>query len=288
MIVGNPVLVEELSPIMYTIKRIKSILVSTKTKYQSVLIAELHGFGKSLVLDGYVQSTEADEHLYHEPLVHPSMVTHPSPETVLIIGGSEGATLREVLKYRTVASVDMVDIDGELIEYTKKYLQSMHQNSFEDTRVRIYVEDGLEYIRKCDRSKYDVVIMDLTDPYSPVPIAKHLYEEGTFMEIKRILREGGIVVTQAGCSFYHPSVYLSIVRSAANVFKVVREYYSWVPSFGYVNNFLIASDVYDPAALSREEVDARLRSRGVVTKYYDGQLHVSLFNQKTIIGAHDF
>ncbi|MEM0057116.1 MAG: polyamine aminopropyltransferase [Candidatus Geothermarchaeota archaeon] len=287
MIIGNPVLVEELSPIMYTVKRIRSVLVNTKTKYQNVLIAELYGFGKSLILDGYVQSTEADEYLYHEPLVHPSMVTHPSPERVLIIGGSEGATLREVLKHKTVVSVDMVDIDGELIEYTKKYLQNMHQNSFEDARVRIHIEDGLAYIRTCEESKYDVVIMDLTDPYSPIPIAKHLYEEGAFMEVKRILRRGGIVVTQAGCSFYHPNVYLNIVRSAANVFKIIREYYSWVPSFGYINNFLIASDVYDPAALTKEEVDIRLRNRGVVTKYYDGRLHTSLFNQKIVLGTFE-
>jgi len=119
------------------VMKVSNVYVSTRTKYQEVQIVDLEGFGRALVLDGYVQSTEVDEFLYHESLVQPAMTTHPNPARVLIIGGGEGATLREVLKHGTVVEAVMVDIDGELVEYAKKYLGVMHRGSFNDPRAKV-------------------------------------------------------------------------------------------------------------------------------------------------------
>ncbi|MEM2757695.1 MAG: spermidine synthase, partial [Sulfolobales archaeon] len=116
---------------------LKNVLVNTKTKYQSVQIVELEEFGKALILDGLIQSSQADEFVYHESLVHPALLTHPNPKKVLIIGGGEGAALREVLKHPTVTNAVMVDIDGELVELSKRYLEEMHNGSFNDPRSKV-------------------------------------------------------------------------------------------------------------------------------------------------------
>jgi spermidine synthase len=118
----GPAVIEGVTRDSALIVRVKELLVTARTKYQEVQIVDTYDFGRALVLDGYIQSTEADEFMYHETLVHPAMVAHPSPRKVLIVGGGEGATLREVLKHPTVEEAVMVDIDGELIELSKKFL----------------------------------------------------------------------------------------------------------------------------------------------------------------------
>ncbi len=257
------------------IMKVDKIVYTARTKYQFVELVEFEEFGLSLILDGLVQSTVADEHIYHEALVHPAMVAHPNPRSVLIIGGGEGATLREVLKHPSVEKAVMVDIDGELVEIAKRYLEPMHRGSFNDPRSEVVIMDGKEYIRKTDRV-FDVVILDLTDPYSS-EIARDLYSEPFYRELKKILSSSGIVVTQAGCSFYFEDAYDLSLNSLKSTFRIVREYGNWVPSFGYLINYIVASDALDPAAMEPERIDRLLRERSVETRYYSGDVHQSLF-----------
>ncbi len=268
------VLIEPTDPTSATLVKIKSVYVAKKTKYQHVVLADLEIYGRALIIDNYIQSTENDEHLYHESLVHPAMITHPNPEKVLIIGGGEGATLREVLKYSSVKEAVMVDIDGELVEFAKKYLEVMHKGSFYDPRAKVYIMDGKKYLKEALSKYFDIVIMDLTDPYSS-EIAKDLYSEEFFREIYRVLKDDGIVVTQAGNSFFYTEVYEWVYGNIARVFPITMEYEAWVPSFGYSCNFIIGSKKYDPKSLSLEEVDERLRERRVSTKYYSGRVHMA-------------
>jgi len=263
------------------IMKISNVYVSTKTKYQEVQIVDLEEFGRALILDGYVQSTEADEFLYHESLVQPAMTTHPNPARVLIIGGGEGATLREVLKHNTVVEAVMVDIDGELVELAKKYLGVMHRGSFNDSRAKVLIMDGLKYVEEAPQDYYDVVINDLTDPYGP-EISRLLYTAEFYSRVKRLMRGDGILVTQAGNSFFFSKVYEEIVSNLKGVFRIVREYWTWIPSFGYACNYVIASDTHDPLSLTPEKVDEVLRSRGVMNKYYDGNQHYVMFRNKVL------
>ncbi|MEM0026046.1 MAG: polyamine aminopropyltransferase [Zestosphaera sp.] len=265
------------------VMKVKNVYVAAKTRYQEVQIVDLEEFGRALVLDGYVQSTEADEFLYHESLVQPAMTTHPNPARVLVIGGGEGATLREVLKHNTVVEAVMVDIDGELVEFAKKYLEVMHRGSFSDPRAKVLIMDGLKYVEEAPRNYYDVVISDLTDPYGP-EISRKLYSVEFYAKTKKLLRDGGVLVTQAGNSFFFPEVYEEIVSNLKNVFKIVREYWTWIPSFGYACNYVIASDEHDPLKLGPEDVDKTLKSRGVVNKYYDGRQHSAMFASRVVIG----
>lgn len=267
----HAVFIQPVSRTTSMIMGLKRVLADVRTRYQHVLIVELEEFGRTLILDGLVQSTEADEYIYHESLAHPAMVTHPEPREVLIIGGGEGATLREVLKHQTVSRAVMVDIDGELVELAKRYLEVMHEGAFSNPRGSVVIMDGLKYIKEVNEV-YDVVIMDLTDPYGP-EIAKALYSRDSYEVLKRRLKADGIVVTQCGSSFFFPNTYRYVLDNVKRAFSIVREYGVWVPSFGYSCNFIIASEAYDPLRLSAKEVDDILKMRGVVARFYNGLVH---------------
>ncbi len=279
------VIVEGVSPNAAFLTRIKRFILTARTKYQEVQIIEFYEYGRALVLDGYIQSTEYDEYIYHETLVHPAMISHPNPEKVLIVGGGEGATLREVLKHSTVKEAFMVDIDGELVEFAKKYLDFMHKGSFYDHRAKLIIRDGYEWVgRESPKNYFDIVVLDLTDPYGP-EISRKLYSREFYSMVKKVLRNNGLMVTQAGNSFFYPKTYGMVLGNIKANFKIVREYWVWIPSFGYACNFIIASDSVDPAQISEEVVNKRLKERGVSTRYYDASTHISLFKGKIVIGV---
>ncbi|NPA70270.1 MAG: polyamine aminopropyltransferase [Crenarchaeota archaeon] len=276
LIIPGLVVIQPVSYETYMIMKISKVIQQTRSQYQNIEIVELTEYGRALVLDGLVQSTEVDEHIYHESLVHPAMITHPNPRKVLIIGGGEGATLREVLKHNTVTEAVMVDIDEKVVELSKQYLQELHRGSFYDPRGRVVIADGKEYVNKTTE-KYDVVILDLTDPYAS-EIAYELYTAQFYKKISEILTEDGIMVTQAGSSFYYENVYDKVLESVKQVFPIVKEYNVWIPSFGYACNFIIGSKIHDPEKLTVEEVDKRLKSRNVETRFYSGRTHIALMN----------
>ncbi|MFZ8812051.1 MAG: spermidine synthase, partial [Pyrobaculum sp.] len=178
----------------------------------------------------------------------------------------------------------MVDIDGDVVELSRRYLPEMHQGSFDDPRARVVIEDGFVYVEnalkageKYDGEKYDVVIIDATDPFSS-HIAKRLYAPEFFQKIRLILRDDGVVVTQAGNSFFFPDAYDMVLNGVRSAFPIVAEYEVWIPSFGYSANLVLGSLRHDPAALTAEEVDKRLKERGVSTSFYSGRTHIGLMN----------
>jgi len=273
------VLIEPLSGNTTLLIRIKALHAVKRSKYQTIIIADTEDYDRALILDDYIQSSYQDEHFYHESLVHPAMVTHPAPRDVLILGGGEGATLREVLKHKTVQRAVMVDIDGEVVELSRRYLPEMHQGSFDDPRARVVIEDGFVYVENALKAgdKYDVVIMDLTDPYGS-DIAKQLYAPEFFQKIRQILRDDGVVVTQAGNSFFFPDAYGMVLNGVKSVFPIAVEYEVWIPSFGYAVNYILGSLRHDPAALTADEVDKRLKERDVSTAFYSGRAHIGLMH----------
>ena len=131
-------------------------------------IMETASYGKVLVLDARIQSSVADDFIYHEVLVHPVMMLHPRPESVLVIGGGEGATLREILKYGSVKRAVMVDIDQEVVEACKIHLPELHQGAFEDPRVAVLHEDARGWLESTSE-RFDVAIVDLTEPLEAGP-----------------------------------------------------------------------------------------------------------------------
>jgi spermidine synthase len=184
-------------------------------------------FGKLLVLDGDTQSSEADERIYHESLVHPAMAAAEERREVLILGGGEGATLREVLRDPGVRRCTMVDIDGEVVELSKRYLAEWSAGAFDDPRARVIIGDALQFINE-DEERYGVIISDLTEPLHDSP-SFPLFNGAVFRAVKSRLAPGGIYVLQASTAGIHNmGLHAKMARSLRAHFRNVQSFYTEV------------------------------------------------------------
>ena len=247
--------------------KVKERLFETRTEYQKLELYETEGFGKLLVLDGTVQLVEIGEESYHEPLVHPVMLAHPDPRRVLIIGGGDGGTLREVLKHRTVEKAVMVEIDGAVIDVSRRYLK-IDRGAFEDPRAELVVGDGVEYIKNTGE-KFDVIIVDSTDPVGP---AKMLFSEEFYRNVFNALNERGLMITQAGSVYLFTSELLDAYREMSKAFD--RVYYFSFPVIGYASpwSFLVGAK----GDVDFTKIDLK-RAGELELRYYDPQRHETLF-----------
>ena len=253
--------------------RISNHLYSGKTDFQNVEIFENSTHGKILFLDGILQTTESDESYYHEMIVHPVMFSHPNPLKVLIIGGADGGTLREVLRHPINRAV-LVDIDSELIGLCRSYLSSISRGAFDDPRSTILSEDGSKFICDTDE-RFDVIIVDSTDPVGP---GISLFQEQFFLGCQRALESGGIIVTQNGVPFYQPEELVAAQKCRQKVFLYAGFYTAPVPLYagGYMA-FGWGSDVLDPSKISTEQLKERITKAGLKFKIYTSQGHISSF-----------
>src|SRR4030043_2000481 len=188
-------LYDEVSPDLTQLHRIKRVIYSGRTEFQSIEIVDTGSFGVCLVLDGKIQSSERDEFIYHEALVHPAMLGHACPETVFIAGGGEGATLREVLAHKAVKKVVMVDIDRQVIDICRRYLSLFHQGSFDDSRLELCFADARGYLQDTN-DRFDVIIIDLVEPLEEGP-ACLLYTQEFYRLVKERLNPGGLMAVQS-------------------------------------------------------------------------------------------
>ncbi len=201
------------------------VLYRHKSPYQEIEIFENGFFGRVLTLDGLVMTTERDEFIYHEMLVHPAMVSHPAPRRILIVGGGDGGTAREVLRY-PVEEVHMVEIDRMVIEASRRYLPTI-SSALNDERLHIHVEDATEWI-KGHEGEFDVVVVDSTDPIGP---AEGLIGQNFFRNVFRSLRDGGIMVIQSESPYYHLDTIGTIARRLSRIFPVLHMYTAPIPTY---------------------------------------------------------
>lgn len=226
---------------------IDDVVLETETKFQSVMIADTKKYGRILVLDGDIQSAQSDEELYHEFLVHPAMMFHPDPKSVLVVGTGEGATLREAFKYKNNPSVTAVDIDQEVVEICRKYLPTWHRGALEPTsRATLLYEDGLEYLRRGD-NKFDVIIMDVVSDHEDGP-AEALYTDAFYNLVKTKLNPGGILGIQGMYAHFYPEakMHRKLRGAVESAFSQVHTYSTFIPSFWAEWAYLLASDWCDP------------------------------------------
>lgn len=268
---------DDISPDLTVLHSVKERIYSGRTKFQSVDIINTGSFGVCLVLDGKIQSSEADEFIYHEALVHPAMLTQPRPERVLIAGGGEGATLREVLAHKTVKRAVMVDIDEEVVKLCRRFLPSWHQKAFDDPRAELHFADARQYLEESS-DEFDVIIIDLADPLEQGP-ARLLYTREFYQIVKQKLGATGIMSVQAEPSEWRNlDNFTAIASTLRNVFSIARPYQVHVPSFFGLWGFVAASESLDPAKLTSEEIDARISKRiSKKLKSYDGLTHQAMF-----------
>ncbi len=210
---------------------ISRILAYKKTQYQEMYVVESGAYGKALVLDGKWQSCTGDEFIYHESLVQPAAIAHQSPKSALILGGGEGATLREILRWNSVQRVLMVDIDGEVVQACKEHLGEMHANAFDDPRVELAIEDALVVLDTLSE-QWDIIISDLTDPIEEGP-SFALFTQEYYEKLQRVLAPGGLVVVQSG-PVAPPFVkyHARLVNTLKSVFPYAHSYCAPTPSYG--------------------------------------------------------
>jgi len=243
--------------------RVRETLHREKTRYQDVAVLDTYQFGRMLVLDGIVQTTEKDEFIYHEMIAHVPLFTHPAPRTVLIIGGGDGGAAREALKHSEVERVDLVEIDRRVVEIAREYLPSI-ACAYDDERLNLIVGDGIEHARKAD-GDYDVIIVDSTDPVGP---AVGLFTEEFYRSAHEALAEEGVMVAQTESPFTEPGLIERVYKAVAEVFPVARFYLADVPTYPCGTwGFTLGSKVHDPVTVPEERI------RGVETSYYSPAVH---------------
>ena len=269
--------IETVMPDLAIMLKVDEVLYSGHTGYQRVEVVHSQVYGRSLLLDGKTQSTERDEHIYHETLVHPAMLLHPDPRRVFIGGGGEGGTLREVLSHRSVEQVVMVDLDQQVVELCREHLPQHHRGAFDDERAELVFDDARGYLQSTDQS-FDVMIMDLVDPLEGGP-AYLLYTEEYYEIARARLNRGGILVTQSGPAGYLSlhECFTTIYKTLESIFDHTAPYQVHVPSFITLWGFTIASDAPLPE-LDAAEVDRRLAERATKPlRHYDGRSHKAMF-----------
>ncbi|WP_408008675.1 polyamine aminopropyltransferase [Pseudalkalibacillus sp. A8] len=247
--------------------KIKQTLHTEQTDFQRLDMIETEEFGNMLVLDGMVMTTQKDEFVYHEMVAHIPLFTHPNPKHVLVVGGGDGGVIREVLKHPSVEKAVLVEIDGKVIEYSKKYLSEI-AGDLEDPRVDVQVDDGFMHIAKSE-NEYDVIMVDSTEPVGP---AAKLFEKGFYEGISKALKEDGVFVAQTDNPWFKADLISQVQRDVREIFPVTRLYIANIPTYpSGLWTFTIGSKKHDPLKVEED------RFHDIDTKYYTKELHTAAF-----------
>lgn len=239
----------------------KEVLVRGKTPFQEYEIFVGSLWGRVLILDGRLQSAEIDEFVYHEALVQPAMIAHPHPRRVLVLGGGEGATLREVLRHPTVSRAVMVDLDRELVQVCREWLPTFHDGAFDDPRTELVCADGRSWLEGQPDGSFEVIILDLPEPLEAGP-ARLLFTREMYALVRQKLAPGGLVAVQSGSAGLVGRLLPDIWHTLRAVFPRVSAYSAFVNSFMDLYGFHVAGgeDFTWPQA---SEVAACLAARGL-------------------------
>ncbi|UOY94541.1 spermidine synthase [Ectobacillus sp. JY-23] len=254
--------------------KINRTLHTEQTDFQKLDMVETEEFGNMLLLDGMVMTSQKDEFVYHEMVAHVPLFTHPNPENVLVVGGGDGGVIREVLKHPSVKKATLVEIDGKVIEYSKKYLPEI-AGELENPRVDVKVDDGFMHIAQSE-NVYDVIMVDSTEPVGP---AVNLFTKGFYSGISKALKEDGIFVAQTDNPWFTPELITSVFKDVSEIFPITRLYTANIPTYpSGLWTFTIGSKKHDPLEVSEE------RFHEIETKYYTKELHKAAFVLPKFVG----
>jgi spermidine synthase len=250
--------------------KVKNVLCHYRSAFQEIAVFETEKLGRMLVLDSVTMLTEFDEFAYHEMIAHVPMTVHPHPSRVLVIGGGDGGTVREVLKHPEVTQVHLCEIDPEVIAACRKYLPAI-ASGLDDPKVEVFTEDGALFVKK-HPGTYDVIIVDSTDPFGPGQV---LFQRPFYADMKHALaKEGGIVVTQCESLYFHKEVIREVGGFAKKLYDKTGYYYTNVPTYpsGMIG-FYFCSTAFDPV----KGLDAKRAARLPDLKYYSPEVHQAAF-----------
>lgn len=258
---------EKQTPVFGITAKIRETLVTEQTEFQDLAMLDTEEFGRMLVLDGMVMTTIKDEFVYHEMVAHPALFTHPHPKRVLVVGGGDGGVIREVIKHPEVEQAVLVEIDGKVIEYSKKYLPEI-AGELDNPRVDVQVADGYMHIIE-SKNQYDVIMVDSTEPVGP---AAPLFERGFYQGIYEALKDDGIFVAQTDNPWFKADLIRKLNKDVKEIFPIVRVYGANIPTYpSGLWTFTIGSKVYDPLQVDETKIP------DLDTKYYTPRIHKAAF-----------
>lgn len=265
--------------------RIDKVYFENKTEHQHLMIFHNAALGRVMVLDGVVQTTEKDEFIYHEMMAHVPLLAHGRARQVLIVGGGDGAMLREALKHASIDQVTMVEIDDAVIEMARQYLPNHSQGAFDDPRANIVIADGMDFVRGTAQT-FDVIISDSTDPIGPGEI---LFTDDFYAQCKRILNPGGVIATQNGVAFFQLDEVQTTAKRLSQHFADATFYSAAVPTYyGGIMTFAWGSDQPALREVDIATLQHRYRASGISTRYYTPEIHQASFAlPKYIVDALD-
>jgi spermidine synthase len=250
--------------------RVKETLFSGESPYQKVEVIDTVGFGRVLIIDNVFMTSEYDEFLYHEMLVHPPLTTAPDIERVLVIGGGDGGTVREVLRHPDVKECVMIEIDPMVVNASKEYLPSIG-TAWNDPRLDVRFIDGIEYVKRSKDPEYDVVLLDGTDPVGPGAV---LFDQAFYEGCKRMLAPDGVMALQSASPLLMMDVFVETQHKLRGIFAEVHPYMGPVPLYGTGTwSWTWCSDTGEPLRAIQE------RQAEIVegSKAYNEEVHRAVF-----------
>ncbi len=262
---------------------VESIIVSRKSPFQQIDIFRTPHFGLMLALDGIVQVAESDEHLYHELLIHPGCALLPTVGSALVLGGGDGCAARELLKYRELENLHVIEVDQMVVDLCRIHFKEINAGALDDRRTWVTIQEAESFLRENPTLRYDLVVADLTEPYDlsgqAGDLSRHIFSTAFYEFLKDRLTPGGILVVQTGGLTYVPQVdrhHKSIIEVLRGSFKTVETAYQYVHSFDQIWSITLASD--HPHDVSGLDPDPVLRDKGIERlKHYDRLSHVAAF-----------
>lgn len=253
---------------------VDKLYFENKTDHQHLVIFENAMFGRVMALDGIIQTTEADEFIYHEMLTHVPILAHGNVRDILIVGGGDGGILREVCKHTSVENITQVEIDGQVIDMCKEYLPNHSAGAYDDPRANIVIDDGAKFVKNTEQ-RFDLIISDSTDPIGPGDV---LFTDDFYANCKKALKPNGILVTQNGVAFMQLDEVVTTHKRLHPYFKDHYFYSAAIPTYiGGIMTFAWATDNAELRHIDLNSIKERFEASKISTRYYNPQIHQASF-----------
>lgn len=253
--------------------RVDKMYFEQKTEHQHLMIFHNAMLGRVMTLDGIVQTTEADEFMYHEMLTHVPILAHGDVKKLLIIGGGDGGILREVLKHESI-DVTQVEIDKAVIDMAVEYLPNHSDSAYDNPRANIIIDDGMAFVKNCT-DKFDIIIVDGTDPIGPGEV---LFTEDFYAHCKSCLHDGGVIVTQNGVPFLQIEEVKNTYQRLNQHFADATFYTVSVPTYyGGLMTLAWASDNENLRQVPLDTLQERFKASNLSSRYYNPAIHLASF-----------
>jgi len=245
-----------------------------QTRHHRLAIYDTPHYGRVFRLDGRNLSSEREEFVYHENLIHPALAAHTAPRKVLIVGGGDGGSAEEALKHPSVDQVTLCEADAELIALAREHFFAVHRGAFDNPKLRVLAGDGMKFVRET-HERFDLIALDLADPAAA---AQAFYSAEFFQQCRTALAPGGALVLNIGAPVARPERVAELAQRLNGIFRIVRPYTMYIPVFGAQWTMAVCSDKLDPKSLTADEIDRRIEQRRLLDlRFYNGETHEGVF-----------